>query len=186
MTVQLPVSTIENVVNDVAKIIANQSSKYLKFPSIEEQHQIAARFAADHDFPGGCIGVIDGCHVPISTPIWERNLQVREKFFCRKRFYSWNCQAVCDHRNKFLYFSCQFPGSCHDSVAYDMSNLKINLENSFDFNSPRFLIGDKGYTNQKTMIVPFKENQLHTNAQKEFNKILGKLRVLIEHTFGYE
>ena len=128
--------------------------------------------------------ILDGCHVPIGTPVWQKNPHLREKFFCRKRFYSWNCMAICDNQKKFRYFSCQFPGSTHDSVAYNQSQLRINLENSFSFDSPRFLLGDKGYTNQRTMIVPFKTNQLKTNAQKEFNKLLGKIRVLIEHTFG--
>ena len=57
MTVQLPVSTIENVVNDVAKAIAGQSSTYLKFPSVEEQHQIASSFSDEFNFPG-VIGII--------------------------------------------------------------------------------------------------------------------------------
>ena len=94
--------------------------------------------------------------------------------------------AICDDRNKFTYFSCQYPGTTHDSVAYQLSRLRIELERTFDFDAPRYLIGDKGYTNQKTMIVPFKKNQLKTKAQKDFNILLGKVRVLIEHTFGYE
>ena len=183
MTIQLPVSTIENVVNDVAKQIANQSSAYLKFPSVQEQEQIASAFSEEHNFPG-VIGIIDGCHVPISTPVWEKVPQLREKFFCRKYFNSWNCMAICDNKKKFIYFSCKFPGATHDSVAFDTSELKVVLDGKFKFDSPRFLLGDKGYTNQKILIVPFKNNQLKTNAQKEFNKLLGKVRVLIEHTFG--
>ena len=62
MTVQLPVSTVENVVNDVAKAIAGQSSSYLKFPTVQEQHDIASRFSDEHKFPG-IIGVI-GMYMP--------------------------------------------------------------------------------------------------------------------------
>ena len=183
MTVQLPVSTIENVVNDVAKQIANQSSAYLKFPTVQEQHHNASVFSDEFKFPG-IIGVIDGCHVPISTPVWQKVPQLREKFFSRKTFYSWNCMAVCNHKKKFIYFSCKFPGATHDSVAFGTSQLKIDLESTFDCDCPRFLIGDKGYTNENIMIVPFKKNQVKNNAQKLFNIALGKVRVIIEHTFG--
>ena len=50
MTIQLPVSTIENVVNDVAKQIAKQSSAYLKFPSVQEQDEIASAFSEEFNF----------------------------------------------------------------------------------------------------------------------------------------
>ena len=44
-------------------------------------------------------------------------------------------------------------------------------------NAPRFLIGDKGFQLQETMLVPIREDQVRTEAEKLFNRIFGKLRV---------
>ena len=54
--VQLPVSTIGDVVNDVAKVIASTTHEYIKFPDLDEQNLIAAHFAEEFGFPG-CVGV---------------------------------------------------------------------------------------------------------------------------------
>ena len=58
------------------------------------------------------------------------------------------------------------------------------VESNFNIDAPRFFLGDKGYANDNTMIVPIKENSVKTQAEKQFNIILGKARVIIEHTFG--
>ena len=47
----------------------------------------------------------------------------------------------------------------------------------YDEEAPRFLIGDKGFQLQETMLVPIREDQVRTEAEKLFNRIFGKLRV---------
>ena len=131
-----------------------------------------------------CTSLADGCLIPISTPIWAKTKEARKKFFCRKYFYAWNCLGICDHQNKFIWFSCQAPGATHDSVIYYTSRVRAMIEATFDYDSPRFFLGDKGYTNERSMIVPFREKSAKSRAQKLFNAALTKARVVIEHSYG--
>ena len=45
-------------------------------------------------------------------------------------------------------------------------------------------MGDKGYQLQKTLMIPKKENQIRTQADRDFNKLFNRIRVLVEHAFG--
>ena len=47
-----------------------------------------------------------------------------------------------------------------------------------------FSLGDQGYPKSKTMLVPIRDDRLRTQAQKNYNKALKKLRVNIEHCYG--
>ena len=60
LVVQLPKSTISNIVNEVAQVIASSTKEYIKFPTIEEQNVTAAHFAEHFKFPG-VIGVAGMC-----------------------------------------------------------------------------------------------------------------------------
>ena len=128
--------------------------------------------------------ITDGCLIPISTPTWAKTQEARKKFFCRKYFYAWNCLGICDHENRFIWFSCQAPGATHDSVIYYTSKVRAKIEATFDYDSPRFFLGDKGYRNERSMIVPIRENSVKTRAQKLFNTALSKARIVIEHSYG--
>ena len=125
----------------------------------------------------GVIGIADGTHIRISKPRFEKDPLQRDKFYNRKGFYSWNCLGVVDDTLKFIYFSAKYPGNAHDSRVYNESRLKAILEEMYDEEAPRFLIGDKGFQLQETMLVPIREDQVRTEAEKLFNRIFGKLRV---------
>ena len=132
----------------------------------------------------GVIGIADGCHIRISKPSFEKDPLQQEKFFNRKGYYSWNALGVIDDTLRFIYFSCKYPGNAHDSRVYNESRLKAKLEETYDENAPRHLIGDKGYQLQKTMLIPVREDQVITQAQKDFIRMFIKLRIKVEHAFG--
>ena len=64
MFVQLPTSTVEDIVNSVAKDIAFYSRNYIVYPTVEEQNIIAARILEKYHFPG-CSKILDGCQIQI-------------------------------------------------------------------------------------------------------------------------
>ena len=57
--VQLPITTVNQIVNSVAKDIAFYSRTYIVYPTIEEQNIAAARVLEKHSFPGSP-SLIDG------------------------------------------------------------------------------------------------------------------------------
>ncbi len=70
-----------------------------------------------HDFPN-IIGAIDSCHVHVSQP-----LQQPTAFYKCKRFHSIILQAVCAPDCMFTDVSVGCPDCCHDSRAFQKSNL---------------------------------------------------------------
>ena len=83
-------------------------------------------------------------------------------------------------------FSTQYVGSSHDSRNHNESWMKIVDEQRFDFDHPRFHVGDEGIQCQKTALSPVQRrgNRVLTRAEKKFNKTLVSYRVKNEHAFG--
>jgi hypothetical protein len=69
------------------------------------------------------IGLIDGCHIPISTPKTDP-----ENYVNRKGFHSVLLQAVCDDKLLFTDLYVGWPGSVHDARVFRRSPLAANLE----------------------------------------------------------
>lgn len=55
----------------------------------------------------GCVGALDGLAIRINCPSRTDSAKAAS-FMNRKKFYSMNCQAICDARLRFRYFSCVF------------------------------------------------------------------------------
>ena len=52
VSVQMPISTVHEIVNSVAKDIASYFHTYIVYPSVEEQNIAAARILEKYGFPG--------------------------------------------------------------------------------------------------------------------------------------
>ena len=102
----------------------------------------------------------------------------------RKGYYSINALGLCDHEQRFRYFSARFKGSSHDSRVLSTSSLLPEIEGSFDPERPRFILADKAYSASDSILVPFRESQLDNDAKKNFNKHHTQARLVIEHAFG--
>ena len=63
--------------------------------------------------------------------------------------------------------------------------MKVRDEQHFDYNHPRFHLGDAGIQCQKTALSPVLQrgNTVLTRAEKKFNKALTSYRVKNEHAF---
>ena len=114
--------------------------------------------------------------------------------------------AVCDHRKKITYASVRHPGTTHDSIGYNLSNLKRHMEACHNPRKPRYLISDEGVNCQKTLLTAYRRdrgevafnmnaiqiiltktfllNSVNGRAQRLFNRRLKSFRCWIEHTFG--
>ena len=53
---------------------------------------------------------VDGTHIPIKWPTENPH-----DYFCYKMEFTLNCQAICDHKGRFLNVEIKWPGSVHDA-----------------------------------------------------------------------
>jgi len=100
----------------------------------------ADKFENLHGFPG-CVGCVDGCHVPIKPPS-----QDRDSYINRKGFASVNMMAICDHTQKFLYCYAQRAGSVHDARVFRVSQVgEKALRNQLFASQDFHLLEDSAY-----------------------------------------
>ncbi|GLH01016.1 Uncharacterized protein GBIM_07256 [Gryllus bimaculatus] len=126
------------------------------------------------NFPG-IIGAIDCTHVRIMCPRKEE----AERFCNRKRYYSINCQVICDADKKITNIVARWPGSCHDSRIFRNSVIKEVLE-SGTFSG--HLIGDNGYACFRYLLTPVVNER--TPAERRYNEAHKSARNVIESVFG--
>ena len=116
-------------------------------------------------------------HIEIIAPNEDEHIYV-----CRKGYHSLNLLAVCDANMKFIYFVSKWPGSTHDSYAFENSTLREH----FRPNNPRridgFLLGDSAYSLSPYMFTPFGEPS--TPAESRYNYAHASSRNVIERCFG--
>jgi hypothetical protein len=82
--------------------------------------------------------------------------------------------GVSIHTGLIVWLSGGVSGAVHDLTIAKDGILKEHPD--------RLFIGDKGYSGHENIITPFKSPQ--TEAELQWNKILGAVRVSVEHTFG--
>jgi hypothetical protein len=100
---------------------------------------------------GGCIGALDGTHIPTHVPE-GRHVAYRN----RKNQLSQNILAACDFDLRFVYVLPGWEGSAVDSRAYE--DARAN-----DFHTPegRYYLGDAGYANSPSLLVPYRSTRYH-------------------------
>lgn len=136
---------------------------FYRWPSERRQRSIRANFRMQKGLDG-VVGLIDGCHIHISSPDTEP-----ENFINRKGFHSIILQGVCDDRKVFTDVYVGWPGSVHDARVFRRSPLAENLEcGKFCKNNSTFLLGDAAYPLRQYLIVPFKDNGHLTAAEKRY------------------
>ncbi|XP_028054927.1 protein ALP1-like [Camellia sinensis] len=137
------------------------------------------------------IGAIDGTHV--ST--WVTGPDAAT-YFGRKYCHTQNIMAAVDFDMCFIFISCGWEGSMHDSRIFN----KILTNDNVPFPHPdedKYYLVDSGYPNRIGYLAPFKGNRYHqqefqriprnmtANTPRElFNKVHSSLRSVVERTFG--
>ena len=143
---------------------------------------IAAVKSGFGDYGGfpGCLGAIDCTKVKIRKPSIDEDAYVS-----RNPGHFINCQAICDHRLKFVDAVVKWPGSVNDAVIWDHCGFNEKLKTFFDRQSKEYqgwLLGDSGYAQRPNMMVPFLEPD--TSGQESYNRSHKRSRCLIERSFG--
>ena len=120
-------STVHKI-KRMCKTLKVMSKKCINWPL--NQRTMTAICDGFENFRGvkGCIGAINGTHIPIKAPD-----DCGENYMNRKGFHSIVMQSVVDHQFKFLDCCIGWPGSFHDARIFNNSNILQNvLSNPMD------------------------------------------------------
>lgn len=165
------------IVKRVTIAICERSKEFIKMPTgHEELRNAKLNFFLKKGFPN-VIGVIDGSHIPISSP----GKDVGEQYRNRKSFFSINTQVIGNENGKILDIVARWPGSTHDQTMLDFSLIKTRLQ-SGEFGDG-FLLGDSGYGNKNYLLTPLL-NPI-SEPEKNYNNAFKSARQsTIECLFG--
>lgn len=155
----------------------------IRFPLEDGRRESAEWFFRKTKIPY-ILGSIDGSIIKISAP-FSTNYMPSEFFCGRKHTYSLNLMAICDHKKRFIFADCRWPGTTNDLGAVSrsrfLSNLLISRDNLL-FPRPWMILADGGFHKRSCFIAPdFPGNNFLTNL---FNKYISRGRVIVENCFG--
>ena len=111
----------EIVQETCATIVQILLKKYIKFPQGDKLQDVVDGFKTKWGVPQ-CVGAIDGCHIPISSPAMNRT-----DYYNRKGWHSMILQGVVDHSYCFMDINVGWPGSIHDARVFAQSALYQNI-----------------------------------------------------------
>jgi hypothetical protein len=133
-----------------------------------------------------CIGAIDETYIDVHLPP-----SVQSKYRNRKHHLSQNVLAACNFEMQFLYILAGWEGSAHDTTV--LRDAQYN--HGFTTPSKKYWLGDAGYSNSETVLVPYRGTRYHLkeqrlakkkpeNSKELFNLRHASLRNVIERIFG--
>ncbi len=145
-------------------------------------------------FPG-CLGAIDGCHIPIARPHG-----VGATYKSYKGFHSIVLQGVVDENMRFCSVDIGNPGRNHDAQTYRTSKFFQEAESNFGFSSDftikvtvggrahkvkPYVLGDPAYPLSRWLIKGYPGSKV--SESKEFAYFTyrqSSARMKVEQAFG--
>jgi len=119
----------------------------------------------------------------------ERRIQRPKKDIIQRHCYSWKKKThtikngiIADKKKRILFLSPTWEWKKHDSpILEDMWLEKLSQEKTL------LWYGDTAFVKFRNILTPKKATKLHplTQAEKDFNRDISRLRVKIEHVFSY-
>lgn len=91
---------------------------------------------------------------------------------------------MCDDQRRIRYIYTGWPGCSHDARVFE--NSALAQEKDEFFSGEEYLLADSGYTASMNVVPAFKRTS-HRNLtpeENEFNELLSKARVKVEHCIG--
>ena len=99
----------------------------------------------------GCLGAIDGSHMPLSPPAALQSL-----YRNRKGFLSQNCLFICNFDMVFTYILTGWEGSATDSRVWADA-----LAKGFSVPEGFYYLADAGYPHCKELLTPYRGVRYH-------------------------
>jgi hypothetical protein len=108
----------------------------------------------------GCIGALDGTHLPIHIPKASRTA-----FRNQKGVLSQNVLAVCTLDMEFVYVLAGWEGSASDSRMFEDA-----LRKGFTIPKDRYYLADVAYANCNALLVPYQGVRYHLREWGQGNE----------------
>lgn len=172
--------TCKYFIDRVTTAIRSFRDRVITWPNRQERVQIARRFREKYDFIN-VIAVADGTLFPLT---YAPESDDSPDYHGRKHQYSLTTMIINDDQKRIRYYLAGFPGCVHDNRVY--SNTPLFQDPGTYFGNNFYLLSDSALTNSSTVVSSFKCAKGHKLPviQEEFNTLLGRPRVLAEHTIG--
>ncbi|MCJ8740328.1 hypothetical protein PDJAM_G00057580 [Pangasius djambal] len=165
-------ATVCRTVRKVCLALKRFLQIFVVFPGHKPLRVIKEEFHRIAGFPN-VVGCLDGTHIPIIAPS-----ENEADYVNRRSIHSINVQIICDAAH-ITNVEAKWPGSVHDLRMYCESTLSNRLEcGEID----GFLLGDRGYPCQPTLITPYPEPE--PGPQQHFNVAHCRMRARVKMTIG--
>lgn len=133
-----------------------------------------------------CLGALDGTHIDVHVSPADQ-----PRYRNRKGHLTQNVLAVCDFDMRFTYVLAGWEGSAHDTAVWR----DAHYYKGFKTPPGKYWLGDAGYVNTDTVLVPYRGTRYHLkeqrlaskkpeNPKELFNLRHSSLRNVIERIFG--
>lgn len=162
--------------------------RFIQFPTADRFAELTTDYEHRFGLPQ-CVGAVDGTHIPIIAP-----QDYPGDYFNRKQFHSIILQAIVDCKGRFWNVNAGRPGSLHDSRVLRLSTVweLANSRNHFSCHSRDisgvdvgyYIVGDSAYPLKNWLMKPFPDTGKLTAEQQNYNRKLGRGRVVVENAFG--
>ena len=173
------VSSVRSVLYETINFLHQRLPKPRLPQTLTERRKIAQEFynlRSHYPFPG-VLGTVDGCHIPITTPLDDP-----ADYFNYKKFHSIILMAVAGSSSEFLFYHIGCAGKNNDGFVFDYCGLKSwcqNLPLSYH------LLGDSAFPISTGLMKGYAGNELTLqDCEKVFNFALSSTRMTIECAFG--
>ena len=161
--------------NQVLKVILRYQNIAIKTPGdINGWKNIMNGFEKISGFPNVC-GAIGGSLIPVEVT------GNKDGWYCRKRFTSFNMQAVVDHTRMFISFSIR-SGCNNDKSLFNSSSFGQNIHKIIPQRS--YFLGDAGYQLHEHILTPYKIHFDMSKDESNYNYIHSRTRIVVECAFG--
>jgi hypothetical protein len=136
---------------------------FIIWPNVNER--IVMQNFMEDKLPG-CIGYLDGCHIPL----FQAPLEHHESYFSRKQQYGIQLQAICDNHLLFRNITVGYPASAHDARVF--SNSPVGMFPNQYFSEGQWVAADSAYRLTDTVLTPFRDNSNFGIAiqRKKYNR----------------
>ncbi|XP_045797408.1 putative nuclease HARBI1 [Trifolium pratense] len=136
----------------------------------------------------GCIGAIDGTHIPAIVPTKDQI-----PYIGRKGYPTQNVMLVCNFDMLITFVVVGWPGTAHDTRI--LSSVIEEMKSVFPHPPEgKYYLVDAGYPNMKGYLSPYKGERYHIpdfrdgspaeGIREVFNHAHSSLRNVIERTIG--
>jgi hypothetical protein len=123
--------TLRRVITSICRLAPTT----IQLPSRSEMRRTSDNFMDKYGLPNFAMGV-DGTHIMLGVRPTQRELPAGlevQDFWCRKQFYSLNCQIIGNDTKMILNVVARWAGCTHDARVWSNCNAKSRIEEQNDF-----------------------------------------------------